>query len=220
MPARSPEFQTRPATPRHTRFSGRMARWPTLPRSPGDVRALPGDILSMANDINAQGQVVGLSCDANFNCRGFLWDKGVIWTSTASFHLALRCICTTPRASTIREGSRAPPLSKHRRGLFGFLGDSYASGANRWRFGPEGDPARKHLRVASATTAPWSPDDAAMTCKRGAEPRFARLRGRRLCAVGDSERRLGSFYGRHVEAVSTPLDCDQPGGSHDQNQSL
>ncbi len=39
---------------------------------------LPGDVLSMADDINAQGQVVGTSCDANFNCRAFLWDKGVM----------------------------------------------------------------------------------------------------------------------------------------------
>jgi probable HAF family extracellular repeat protein len=39
---------------------------------------LPGDVMSTAYDINAQGQVVGDSCDANFNCRAFLWDKGVM----------------------------------------------------------------------------------------------------------------------------------------------
>jgi probable HAF family extracellular repeat protein len=39
---------------------------------------LPGDVLSMSQDINASGQVVGVSCDANFNCRAFLWDKGVM----------------------------------------------------------------------------------------------------------------------------------------------
>ncbi len=39
---------------------------------------LPGDVSSVANDINAQGQVVGVSCDANFNCRAFLWDHGVM----------------------------------------------------------------------------------------------------------------------------------------------
>jgi probable HAF family extracellular repeat protein len=38
----------------------------------------PRDVMSVANDINAQGQVVGVSCDANFNCRAFLWDKGVM----------------------------------------------------------------------------------------------------------------------------------------------
>jgi probable HAF family extracellular repeat protein len=39
--------------------------------------ALPGDALSVTQDMNAKGQVVGLSCDVNFNCRAFLWEKGV-----------------------------------------------------------------------------------------------------------------------------------------------
>ena len=39
---------------------------------------LQGDVSSVANDINAQGQVVGVSCDANFNCRAVLWDHGVV----------------------------------------------------------------------------------------------------------------------------------------------
>ncbi len=43
-----------------------------------DLGTLPGDVLSMSQDINANGQVVGLSCDVNFNCRAFLWDKGVM----------------------------------------------------------------------------------------------------------------------------------------------
>jgi probable HAF family extracellular repeat protein len=43
-----------------------------------NLGTLPGDFLSMSQDINAQGQVVGLSCDANFNCRAFLWDHGVM----------------------------------------------------------------------------------------------------------------------------------------------
>jgi probable HAF family extracellular repeat protein len=43
-----------------------------------NLGALPGDVMSAANDINAQGQVVGVSCDANYNCRAFLWDKGVM----------------------------------------------------------------------------------------------------------------------------------------------
>jgi probable HAF family extracellular repeat protein len=42
-----------------------------------NLGALPGDVTSVANDINAQGQV-GVSCDANFNCRAFLWDHGVM----------------------------------------------------------------------------------------------------------------------------------------------
>jgi probable HAF family extracellular repeat protein len=43
-----------------------------------DLGTLPGDVMSFANDINAQDQVVGVSCDANFNCRAFLWENGVM----------------------------------------------------------------------------------------------------------------------------------------------
>jgi probable HAF family extracellular repeat protein len=43
-----------------------------------NLGVLPGDVLSVAYDINAQGQVVGQSCDADGNCRAFLWDQGVI----------------------------------------------------------------------------------------------------------------------------------------------
>ncbi|HTV26356.1 MAG TPA: hypothetical protein VMF32_01080 [Xanthobacteraceae bacterium] len=42
-----------------------------------NLGTLPGDVSSDASDINAQGQVVGVSCDANFDCRAFLWEKGV-----------------------------------------------------------------------------------------------------------------------------------------------
>jgi probable HAF family extracellular repeat protein len=42
------------------------------------VPELPGDLLSIANDINSKGQVVGNSCDVNFNCRAFLWENGVM----------------------------------------------------------------------------------------------------------------------------------------------
>jgi probable HAF family extracellular repeat protein len=43
-----------------------------------NLGTLPGDVLSSASDINAQGQVVGSSCDADGNCRAFLWDHGVM----------------------------------------------------------------------------------------------------------------------------------------------
>jgi probable HAF family extracellular repeat protein len=43
-----------------------------------DLGTLPGDFSSTANDINSKGQVVGSSCDVNFNCRAFLWEKGVM----------------------------------------------------------------------------------------------------------------------------------------------
>jgi probable HAF family extracellular repeat protein len=31
----------------------------------------------MANDINSKGQLVGVSCDVNFNCRAFLLQSGM-----------------------------------------------------------------------------------------------------------------------------------------------
>jgi len=43
-----------------------------------DLGTLPGDFASVASSINDQGDVVGLSLDANFNGRAFLWQKGVM----------------------------------------------------------------------------------------------------------------------------------------------
>jgi len=40
--------------------------------------ALPGDVFSEALGINRSGQVVGLSCDVDFNCRPFIWQDGVM----------------------------------------------------------------------------------------------------------------------------------------------
>jgi probable HAF family extracellular repeat protein len=48
---------------------------------PTDLGTLPGgkgDVFIIANDINSKGQVVGSSCDANFNCRAWLWENGVM----------------------------------------------------------------------------------------------------------------------------------------------
>ena len=39
---------------------------------------LPGHVFSQAYGINADGQVVGRSCDADFNCVAFLWQDGVM----------------------------------------------------------------------------------------------------------------------------------------------
>jgi probable HAF family extracellular repeat protein len=39
---------------------------------------LPGDVTSQATGINEWGQIVGQSCDAAGNCRGFLWQNGVM----------------------------------------------------------------------------------------------------------------------------------------------
>jgi probable HAF family extracellular repeat protein len=43
-----------------------------------DLGTLPANIISSASDINELGQVVGTSCDVNFNCHGFLWEHGVM----------------------------------------------------------------------------------------------------------------------------------------------
>lgn len=43
-----------------------------------DLGTLLGDSNSVAYDINSKGQVVGVSCDVNFNCRPFLWENGAM----------------------------------------------------------------------------------------------------------------------------------------------
>ena len=43
-----------------------------------NLGTLPGDVYSEAHGINEQGQVVGTSCDADGNCRAFLWQDGVM----------------------------------------------------------------------------------------------------------------------------------------------
>ncbi len=43
-----------------------------------DIGTLPGDVKSIADDINASGQVVGVSRDKNNGERAFLYSNGVI----------------------------------------------------------------------------------------------------------------------------------------------
>lgn len=43
-----------------------------------DLGTLPGDLFSFAFGINERGKVVGMSCDASFNCRAFIWQRGVM----------------------------------------------------------------------------------------------------------------------------------------------
>jgi probable HAF family extracellular repeat protein len=43
-----------------------------------DLGTLPGDSTSQALGINDRRQIVGTSCDADFNCRAVIWRKGVI----------------------------------------------------------------------------------------------------------------------------------------------
>ena len=70
--ARPDRRNFRPARRRHA------IRVPLAKRRDDPLYPLQGDVSSVANDINAQGQVVGVSCDANFNCRAVLWDHGVV----------------------------------------------------------------------------------------------------------------------------------------------
>ncbi len=44
-----------------------------------DLGTLPGDVNSFAGGINNEGQVVGESCDASGNCRGYLWQNGSMY---------------------------------------------------------------------------------------------------------------------------------------------
>jgi probable HAF family extracellular repeat protein len=43
-----------------------------------DLGTLPGDTFSLAIGLNDKDQVVGISCDADFNCRPFVWQNGVM----------------------------------------------------------------------------------------------------------------------------------------------
>jgi probable HAF family extracellular repeat protein len=43
-----------------------------------NLGAVQGDVTSQATGINKWRQVVGQSCDANDNCRGFLWQNGLM----------------------------------------------------------------------------------------------------------------------------------------------
>jgi probable HAF family extracellular repeat protein len=43
-----------------------------------DLGTLPGDTTSQALGINGRREIVGTSCDADFNCRAFLWRDGVM----------------------------------------------------------------------------------------------------------------------------------------------
>ena len=123
--------------------------------------------------------MVGASCDANFNCRALLWDHGVMIDLNSLIPPGSPLYLTWGGGINDRERSRAPPLSKHRQ-VPGFLGDSCASGANRWRFARKSSCPKTSARRFSDDCAfgisEW-PDGAAMTCKRGADnPCLARLR--------------------------------------------
>jgi len=43
-----------------------------------DLGEIPGDFGSIAFGLNDQSEVVGGSCDQNFNCRAYLWQDGVM----------------------------------------------------------------------------------------------------------------------------------------------
>jgi probable HAF family extracellular repeat protein len=58
-------------------FPGHAFLW-TQDSGIQNLGTLPGDVSSGAKDVNDKGQVVGQSCDANMNCRAFLWQNGVM----------------------------------------------------------------------------------------------------------------------------------------------
>jgi probable HAF family extracellular repeat protein len=43
-----------------------------------DLGTIAGDAISFPTAINNKGQIVGESCDANFNCRAYLWQNNVM----------------------------------------------------------------------------------------------------------------------------------------------
>jgi probable HAF family extracellular repeat protein len=43
-----------------------------------DIPPVAGDALSVAWGIGEHGEVLGQSCDVNFNCRGFIWKNGIL----------------------------------------------------------------------------------------------------------------------------------------------
>jgi probable HAF family extracellular repeat protein len=43
-----------------------------------ELGTLPPDVFSLANGINDKGQIVGQSCDMDFDCRAFLWEDGTM----------------------------------------------------------------------------------------------------------------------------------------------
>lgn len=46
------------------------------PKTVNDLGTLPGDFSSVADSMNDKEQLVGQSCDASGNCRGFIWQNG------------------------------------------------------------------------------------------------------------------------------------------------
>jgi probable HAF family extracellular repeat protein len=56
-------------------FSAHAFLW-TRQHGIRDLGTLPGDSTSQALGINEQREIVGTSCDADFNCRAFIWRAG------------------------------------------------------------------------------------------------------------------------------------------------
>ena len=53
-----------------------------------ELGTLPPDVFSLAIGINDKGQIVGLSCDMDFDCRAFLWEDGTMTDLNALVHNA------------------------------------------------------------------------------------------------------------------------------------
>jgi probable HAF family extracellular repeat protein len=74
-----------------------------------DLGTLAGDFFSDAHWISGNGQVVGLSCDTNGNCRAFLWQNGMMTdinelTQAGSPLYALEALEITTRGDIVGYG--------------------------------------------------------------------------------------------------------------------
>ena len=160
-----------------------------------DLGALAGDVFAVANDINAKGQVVGASCDANFSCRAWLWDNGVMIDLNSLGPKDTPLYLTWGGGINDRgEIASSAVLKSNPNQAPAFLAIPAPAAQNRRRFGPKDGPARSHPRVASATAAHspsrrW-PDSIAMTLREGRHPCLARLRKAACSSQTMTSRRL------------------------------
>jgi probable HAF family extracellular repeat protein len=87
-----------------------------------DLGTLPGDFSSVAFGINDEGQVVGQSCDINFNCRAFLWQNGVMTDLNSLIPTALRLSLVLIDGSDINSGGEIAGTVSYPTGVVhGFL---------------------------------------------------------------------------------------------------
>jgi probable HAF family extracellular repeat protein len=69
-----------------------------------DLGTLQGDTTSQALGINDRGEIVGTSCDADFNCRAVIWRHGEI--SDLNTQVASGYVGTLTTANDVDESGR------------------------------------------------------------------------------------------------------------------